>query len=217
MKRNLSYSEFRLFNRNRDEYVRHYVNGFEQEPTPQMVLGSIIHSTIADPRYPWLMELRKLGYEKRKIMIIRKLLDKMATKRSPQGEVGMTATTKSGIKLFSIFDGLDKKDRILYEYKTADYKDAWTQWTVDRHRQLSFYAYVFHLTYHSFFREIRLYFLNTKNATIKTFNTARGIRDIEHIGDEIEKCVEEMKSLGIWEKRLSREDRIRKSMIPLFV
>lgn len=215
MKKYFSYSEMRLWLKDKDEYIRQYVEGEERESTPEMILGTIIHNVLENPYHPWIRELEANNMAER-IPTITKLLGKMAFKRLPDPEFSITAKTKSGVLLFSKFDGFDKKQKLLAEYKTSDRPELWNKRIVDHHKQLSFYAYVYHRTYHSFFREIHLHYLNTAKGTLRTFTTARGIRDLRHIEDIIESVISEMKREGVWERRLSREDKVRRRTNPLF-
>jgi len=205
MKRYFSYSEYNLWNRNRDEYYRRYILGEEEEPDEKMRLGTIIHRTIEDPRYNWLYELRQMGYKGKQIKNIRKLLDKAMLLRPKESEVTLTADLE-GVKLLAIFDGLDKNERILDEFKTTDNNDSWHQWRVDWDEQLSFYALVYYFSYHKYFREIRLHRINTTTGTIRTFYTIRSLRDVKEIEKKIKKTISEIKEAGWWEKRLSRKE-----------
>ncbi len=216
MKEYISYSEMNLWYRDRAEYYRQYIQGIMKEPEPNQILGKIIHATIANPKYRWVKELKEQGYRGKRMVIIRKLMNGLMTKCPPDSEVGMRAITRDGIKLFAIFDGLDREGRVLYEYKSTDKQMAWMQPRVDRDEQLSFYAYVYHLVFHNYFREIRLIRANTKTGKTKTFYTSRGPKDIEYIADKIRKCVQEMKDNDIWEKRLSSKERSMLSQTKLF-
>jgi len=192
----------RLFRQDKRLYLRRYIEGIEDEPTPEQRLGKTIHSALEDMRYPWLKEVVR-----KKKKVVRTLLDKMSSKKlPPEKEVVMTAKTKRGINLISIFDGFNKKNRILIEYKTSE-NEAWSQWIIDDHQQLSFYAYVYWLNYHAYLKEIILYFLNTKTGKIKTFKTVRSKRDLMYIADQIDQTVNEIKQAGLWEKRLSYKER----------
>ena len=211
MKRFFSHSEFYLWNRDRQKYIDRYVKGIEEPKTRPMILGTIIHKTIEEPRYPWLQEMKKEGFDYDEIYVVRKLLNKV--KRPPKSEVTFT-TKDEDLSLITIFDGLDKENKILYEYKTS--KRDWTQYQVDTNTQLSFYAYVWQKLFHSYFSDIILFSLNTEKGTIKTFHTTRGPKDIWDIKEKIEKTHQEMKSAGIWEKRLSRQDKILQSNLTIF-
>jgi hypothetical protein len=203
LKKYFSYSEFYLYQHDPAKYIDRYINGVEQEPNPEMVLGTILHSAIENKKFDYLKALKESGLDKKKFKV-RKILDKVETKRPPKSEVSMFGETKSGIKLYGIFDGFDKENRELIEFKTAS-DDKWFQGRVDKLDQLSFYAYIYWLNSHAFFKEIRLYAINTEKATIKTFKTARSASDIWPMADSIEKVVKELKAFGLWDKRLGRE------------
>ena len=199
----------------REGYIRKYVEGIEEAPSPQMVLGKIVHAALEDPTDRWIEELKKHDLEHKKL-VVRKLLTKIHSKRPPEAEITMTAETPSGIRLLAILDGIDRPNRELIEYKTSEVEEMWNQRIADEHSQLSFYAYIYRLSHFSYFKEIRLYYLNTLKGNIKTYKTTRGPKDIEFIANRIETVVQEMKDVGIWEKRMSRKDRMEKMMTPLF-
>lgn len=205
----------RLWQKDREQYIRQYVNGEESPTSKEMMLGTIIHNALENPYYNWRKALEENDLLiKEQIVLI--LLGKMAFKRLEQGEFGITAKTKSGIILFSKFDGFDKKNKILGEYKTSERPELWSQRIVDMHLQLTFYAYVYRLTYRSFFREIQLHYLNTAKGTVKTYITSRGLKDLQYIEKMIEQTVSEMKQEGIWEKRMSKADKVLKATNTLF-
>lgn len=206
MKRYLSYSEMRSYEYGEHEYVNRYLLGVYPEPNIDMKLGTIIHRTIENPEYPWLQEMRAEGFSKSKIMKIRKLINKMYKKRPVQSEVMMTATDANGIELLAILDGFDKETRSMDEFKTSDRDEMWNQHIVNYHRQLDFYAYVYWLKYHQFFKEMRLHFLNTGKSTCQTFYTTRSMRDISETRKRVDTFVQLMMAKGYWERRVSRDD-----------
>lgn len=206
MKKYISYSEMRLWDLNQEEYIRRYIKGEEQEPNKEMILGTIIHRTLEDPRYEFQKAMLDAGFNRRKIKTVRTLIDKMVPKLPPEREVKIGAQMAGDIELFSVFDGFDPEQRILYEYKTSE-NEIWNQRIVNYHQQLDFYAMVYYLKFHSFFREIRLFFLNTKSGNVKTFKTARSIRDINMASYRVQKFYQQMIDRGLWNKRLSREDK----------
>ena len=195
----------RLWERDKEEYVRQYVEGITPEPEPWMRLGSVIHSTLETPEYPWMKEMveENLG----DIVAVRKALNKMSKKLVGEPEVTLIGKTAYGTSLMAVLDRLDRTDKIMSEYKTTNKKGSWTQWRVDNDDQLSFYAYVYKLTYHSFFKEIRLHEIDTVGGCVKVLLTARGPRDIGYIAEKVERVCDEIHDAGFWEKRLSREDR----------
>ena len=212
MKKFISYSEYLTWKNYRERYYDTYIKGIKNEPNEAMILGSVIHKALEEPKYEWIRELKKnnLG---NKIKIVRKLLDKAESKKVGKPEFTLIAK-KDDLKIFSIFDGFDKKERILNEWKTSD-NEKWSQKQLDIHLQLSFYAWVYYLTYHQFFTEIRLHFLNTKKGTIKTYKTVRSITDIKAIEKDVLKIVREIKDNGLWEKRLSKDDKCKENNLKL--
>ena len=210
MIKSLSYSELSSFLWNKDEWKSRYIDGISEPPNDKMILGKIVHQSLEDEKYPWLMALKQQLPQQNPIPI-RKILNKMSSKVAPAREVRVTATTKDGTGLLAYWDGFDKKERVLYEYKTSAELNQWQPWKVDFNRQLSMYAYMYKLKWHNFFREIRLFYLNTEKGTVETFLTARGPRDIDLVAREIKDAVAEMRSLGLWEKRLTKSQRALES------
>jgi hypothetical protein len=211
MKKYFSHSEFYTWNKSREEYIRQYVNGEEMATNQQMILGQIVHKTLEDKRFEWLKEL-KINKLENKRKVIRKVLDKAETKRPKESEVVMTAKTKDGLGLIGIFDGFDREMGALTEFKTTDNAERWNQYLVDINTQLSFYAWIYWLNFHDYFREIRLYAIDVAKGNIETFKTARSKRDIWDIEQRVNKAVGEIKRAGLWEKRLTREERSKQKL-----
>ena len=214
----LSWSELSIWEQDPTKHYRMYVQGISDPSTPQQELGSIVHKTIESPNYPWLKEMVSKSRPRHEQVIVRKLLDKIEGKRPKESEVFTVAQTPEGIPLLAIFDGLDKQDRILYEYKTSS-GSYWNQKTVDRHGQLTFYAYIYRLTFHQYFKEIQLHRLHTKTGTVKSFYTARGPMDLIEIHGRIKRCYDQLNAQGLWTLRKSKKERLKESqtMLPLSV
>jgi hypothetical protein len=207
MKKYYSFSEHKQFHRDRNLYYQQYIEGKQQEPKEEMVLGSIIHAALDDQKYNWLFELKQKGLTS-KTRIVRTLLDKMAMKpKPPQREEKATVICElEEIKLYAKFDGLDIKMRTMDEYKTSSH-EFWNQYVADQHQQLSFYSLVYWLSCHNYFTEMRLHYLNTLKGTVQTFKTVRSRRDNDVIKKEVLDTVGELKKLGWWDRRLSREEQ----------
>ncbi len=203
MRKFFSFSEFSLYHRNFDEWHKRYILGEKQEPTREMTLGTLIHSVAENPRFPIQQEMKRLGFSPRQRIAVLKMLPKM--KREGKSELVMT--TQSEPRLIGIFDGFDKEERTLYEFKSTANKWTWTQRKVDEAEQLSFYAKIYYENFHAFFKEIVLMRFNTVKGTVKTFRTARSLSDIKAITHEINKTVAEIKERGLWEKRLTSKER----------
>lgn len=211
----LSASELQLWRKDKDAYYKQYILGEYEPANAKMELGSLVHKAIEDPMYPWLKEMTDRQYSDETIKAVRKILDKADKIRAPEREVGMRATTAGDIPLIAIFDGFNKADRELDEYKTTDNKFRWNQYRVDVNFQLSFYAYVFYLNFHSFFTEMRLHQLNVASGSVKTFRTTRSRTDIETMDRLVTHAVAEMKVSGLWDKRLTKEERLKKQNLQL--
>jgi CRISPR/Cas system-associated exonuclease Cas4 (RecB family) len=212
MKKYFSYSEFSCFFWNKDEYYKRYILGEQEEPNEKMKIGKIIHSYLEDNYYPLTKEFKELGLDNKRIVVIKKMLDKIEPKLLPEHEKIIFADLK-GINLMAIFDGFDKRG-LLDDYKTTD-EHKWEQWKVDYNKQMSFYALVYKLCYHKYFRQIRIWELNTIKGTVKHYETARGPRDLKYIEAEILRAIYEIKNLNWWERRLSRKEREMKNQIKM--
>lgn len=215
MKKYVSYSELRSWEYDRDEYYRQYILGEPFEPNAAMELGTIIHATIEDPKFNWLKELVDRGYEEDRIKVVRRLVNKAMRKRPPKSEVTITAKTQFGTSLLAKLDGLDKKGRVLWEYKTTEKPGRWNQHSVDTNEQISFYAHVFRLKYHAYFSDIMLVAIDTLKGNVKTYHTARGPRDIDYMAEKVERLCDEIHQAGYWNLRLSKAERLSANQIAL--
>jgi len=207
MKQQFSYSEYYAFTHNRTKYFQEYIKGVKEPPNEKMKLGSAIHEWLDDPKYDIIKVLKEdFKIRGKRLLAIRKMLDKAWAKRLSESEVSIIGTMKDGTKLLAKIDTIDRKERIMADWKTTD-ESKRQQWWVDRDEQLSFYAFVYKLAYHKFLKEIQLYELNTIKGTCKTFYTARGYLDLKDIEQKIQRCIAEIKRLGWWELRKSRAER----------
>ena len=207
MKQYVSYSELSAYYWDKQRWYDRYILGKEEEMPERATLGSDIHKYWEDEKYPLTEKLKERGYTPKQVVAIKKAANKLVKWKLPEPEAKMYAELKNEIKLFGLFDSWDKENKILAELKTSDQEDAWTQWRVNNNEQLSFYALIYWKTYHGFLKEIRLHFLNPKKGTLKTFYTARGPKDLEHIYNKIQQFVQDIKNKGLWSQRLSREER----------
>ncbi len=214
-KKYFSWSELSSWCYSQEEYIKQYIDGAPFVPNAKMKLGTIIHAAIEDPKYPWFAKIEDdAELEKVDVQMVQKVLRKLAIKRAEDREVPMTAKTPYGTSLFAIFDGFNRETGVLHEYKTTD-KDKWNQALVDEHEQLSFYAYLYRLKFHGYFREMHLHAINVKKGTVTTFRTARGPKDIQYIADKIERVCDEIAQMGLWRKRLSRKEREKISPVTI--
>src|SRR3990167_7306878 len=147
MKDYLSFSEMCLFQTNPEEHYRRYVLGEESPMGPEANLGKIIHQAMENPKFNWIKELKDNKFE-HKELIVRKILDRGFQERGTEHEKWISTTLNNGTKLAGILDSFDK-DGYLWEYKTSEKPERWSQWIVDDHKQLSFYALIYWLNYHS--------------------------------------------------------------------
>ena len=206
MKKYVSYSELTLWERDREEYINRYIKGGETTPNVDMLIGTMIHNVVEDPRFEWLKQAREeFGFRGKKLLNLRKCITKLMITRPPETAAIMTADLDD-FKLFIEMDGYSRKEKELDEYKTTK-KSHWYPWQVHTNFQLDFYALTFYLRTHQFFREIRLREVDYGKGNIITHKTTRSYRDNKRTEDRIKSIVSEMKSLGIWKLRLSRQDR----------
>jgi hypothetical protein len=209
MKKALSYSEWYCWTKRPWEYNARYIEGIDQPETPAMNYGKIVHQAIENPMYEWQPAMLSKGFSRSQIHIARKLIDNVIGGRMEnpvESEVKLMADFND-IQLFSIFDGLNREQRILEEMKTTASPDRYTQWSVDFHDQVTFYALVYYQLFHAFFTDVRLLVMDTSKGTVKRYHTVRSRRDILDMADHINRCVGEMRTAGIWEKRLTRKER----------
>jgi hypothetical protein len=223
MKKAASFSELYLYTRDKERYIKRYVEGVD-EPEDEaserrMLLGKICHAALENPNYRWEKALIDGGFQE-KIPVFQTVLGKLAFKRLGKPEFPLMAKTRVGDNLFALLDDIDPKQHILNEYKTynSDGTDGekWFPNIVAQHKQISFYNWMYSLSRHRNFRVIFLYAIDLTNATVKTFETQRGPHDNEFIRGWAEGIIAEMKAEGLWEKRLSREDRVRQATHTLF-
>ena len=205
-KSHFSQSELYLWHHDKDAYIHKYVEGIEEEMPRRAVFGGLIHKSIEKDTFPVFEELKKQGFTKGEALVTRKVLDKVY--RAPEREVPLFSELK-GVKFIAVLDGLDRPAREMHEYKTTDNPNSWTQHRVDYLDQISFYVWVWRTTFHSFLRA-KLHRINTKSGAIKVYETSRGIRDINFIQDKVFETISDMKTCGVWEKRLSRKEREEK-------
>ena len=209
----LSYSETKLWYKNKDEYVRRYVLGQENEPTFDQMIGKIVHAALEEPRYPWLKQMREMKCRPKLVANAGIILRKMAPRLLPEREVVLVGTTRYKIKLLTIFDGLHRKEKRLQDYKTYGATDKghepWNQYIVNDHFQFSFYAWNWSLIFHSFFSDIEIDTINLGKGRVKVFHTARSMRDIEAVEHWAMEAIREMKHEKVWDKRLTRQQRMR--------
>jgi hypothetical protein len=206
----LSFSEARLWFKSREEYYKRYILGKEFEPTEPQRIGRIVHAALENPAYSWLKEIPSNLKQN-----IRKVLDKIEP--LPEHEVVLTARTKYGLPLLAIFDGLDRKQRKLVDYKTFSGREAWSQFIVDDHLQFSFYAWIWKLTYHSYFSDIEIDAINLDKGTVRKFHTVRSRRDIEYVEGWTNQAVREIKEAGWWDKRLNKTERAKLNTQPKII
>jgi hypothetical protein len=207
MKKYLSYSEIALFLKDKEEYKRRYIDGIVPEETKEQWLGSLIHEAVEKNSSlvsicPPIEITKKIEIP---IKVVNKLVRAVNKLPKPKEREKVVIAEFEGEKLLGIFDGFE--DECLYEFKTTNNKWIWTQRSVDYNLQLSFYALLYRLTYHSYFKRIFLYRINTEKGNVKKFETARGPRDVDYIADITKRVIKELKKINWWEKRIDNKGR----------
>lgn len=219
MKKYFSFSELYLWERSRDEYVKRYIDGIEEPEDSPRKLGKIVHHALENPNFRWEKSLIEGGFED-KVPIVQTVLGKLALKRLGNPEFTLVTRAKWGDQLLCQFDDFDPKNAYLNEYKTynsdGEGPEKWFPSIVAQHKQISFYNWALTLSRHRNFRAVFLYAIDLSRGTVKSFETQRGPRDNKFIESWAYNIISEIKKAGLWEKRLGREDRIKKTMTPLF-
>lgn len=202
MKRSVSYSELSCWERDKQEYEDRYIRGIEKEPTREMKIGTMVHRVISAPDYEWLKTAKELGVP---IPETTKVINKALAVRPDDVDVKMIAKLKD-VEIFISMDALDKRNRVMDEYKTTD-KPHWWPSQVHTFFQIDIYALVYYLVNHQFLREINLRELDYMKGNMRTIKTIRSDRDNRATSDRVLGIVSEIKKAGLWEKRLSRKER----------
>lgn len=216
----LSASELALWRKDKNLYYKRYILGETEPPNEKMKLGTLIHKAIENPKYPWLKIMVDEKYDDTTIRMVRKIMDKIDMEgkfRDGKPEVVLRAETENGIPLIAIPDRLNKVTRKMRDYKTTDNKFRWNKYRVDVNFQLTFYAYVYHLLYHQYFTEMFLDRIYTVTGTILSIPTIRSKTDIDMMDRIVHRSVAEMKAAGIWEKRLTKEERLKENQLKIIV
>jgi len=208
MKNTFSASEMYKWHRDREGYMRLYIEGIQDPPNDKMKLGTLIHNTIQDNRFPLIEEMKKEGYSKKQMLAARKAVSNIP---SPEKSEIFMSVEYGNVKLVGFADGLGNNDSELIEYKTTDNPQIWNQRNVDMNDQLSFYALIRYLKHHSYWKGIRLIRVNTITGSVRRYETARGYRDVQYMKDKVDKTILEIKDAGLWESRLSRKEIDRRN------
>lgn len=189
----LSYSQIRLWNSSREAYRDRYIKG-EKIETPAMKFGSEVADYLENPSGEW------------------KLLDELIDFYPyPEREKEIKVKLDE-IELLGYFDALDKKNRVIADYKVSI--NEWKQSKVDKNKQLSYYSLYTYLKYGWIPRECRIHWIGAEKNTdrygnlisydltgeFKTLKTERDITDLGKVKGEIKKAYKEIKQFYEEEK-----------------
>lgn len=212
MRKYLSYSEIATFYANKKEWYQRYIDGTETPATQPQTLGKIIHAALADPRYEYVPVLREHNLGRYQLPVSR-IIKKLAPHSLPEREKVLVATFEPGVQIKGIFDALDTKRRIIADFKTYENHGRWSQWSVDQNLQLSFYALLWKLTYHSYFTDMIIHAIDVKKGNVKHYHTVRGPWDLQHVQLWISQAVYQMKREGLFDKRLTLQERLQGTLV----
>lgn len=207
MKKTVSYSELIDWHYNRERYIKTYINGEPKEYAPEMTLGIQIHNYLESPYYPFVEECKKAGIENKKILQFQKIYPKIPIDGTHEKSV---MVKWNDVTLYSKFDLFREEEREVFDYKTTNNVDRWNQWNVDTNLQLSFYAFIYHLKYFKYLREVGIVQITLPEkgmrSSVRTYRTARGVKDLKEVSDWIISTIQEIKDAGLWEKRLGYKE-----------
>jgi hypothetical protein len=229
----ISYSEARVWYRNRQEHYKTYVLGERQEPTPAMVFGSYVHRVMEHPHVPFPKEMRVLAgywreqgrediaarFDRRHEFIVANIRSQMASRLMPEREWRRLVPLESGERLVIVLDGLDMPGRRMADYKTYTSTESegnyevWNNTVVGTHKQFSVYAFGWERLYHSYFREIEIDAIDVavwpkgsrKRNRVNVLLTNRDFGSCRWAEEWIETAIQQMKEVGVWTKRIDRK------------
>lgn len=165
----LSFSQLNTWERGEDLYRRMYLLGETPPNNANIHFGKELHECIEQDRPhidPVIEHARTYfpRYEKQEFVL----------------------DTKCEVcPLKAVLDGFDESTLGIGEYKTGV---NWTQGSVDKNLQLTFYAYCVYLKYGKMPSFIRLSWLNTVTLEMKTFETSRRMEDFIQLHGRISKA-----------------------------
>jgi hypothetical protein len=179
--------------------------GVKTPPTPQMILGSIVHQAIAEK---WgekrlAKELTEKNYTSDYIRTTTAIIDKVPRYPYKEERIVVQPFPENGLKapVLAILDGLNDVLKTIGEYKTTS--SGWSQQQVDEHDQLTLYSMVCYFTY-GFIPVCELHALNVKNGKIKTFISSRSQEKILALRDEINTMYLDLVERGWWERKYAK-------------
>src|SRR3990167_3055728 len=202
----LSWSEVWLYQNRPDEYYSQYILGIPQEPSREMLLGSIIHAGFEGQ--DWLKLLKDnnftADYERNVGEIMKFNLPVFPEKEVWLGEKGKFYE-ETDCPIASKADGRDKEKNLLLEIKTG--KNFWTQDMVDATNQITLYSFMYWKDTGKI-PETILISCNVNNGKVKMFPTNRTEKRMLDFCEEIKNIVKELKEKKWWNQRISSYQKI---------
>lgn len=186
----LSYSQISLWNSSPKSYRKRYILGHKIE-TPAMKFGKEVADYLENPDGTW------------------DILDEIRIVTPyPEREKGIFVKM-DGIKLIGYFDGFNKDDKEMADYKVSINK--WTQKDADRNEQLTLYSLFCYLKY-GWIPESKIHWLEAEKfidenglnysltGGLKTFKTKRSLKDLGKMKSKVIRTYEEIKEFYQKEK-----------------
>ena len=197
--RAISWSEWYVFYMKGEEaYYKQYIEGIREPPNQKMILGSVIHKMIEDPKYHWKQALNNAYFTSDIVRAVSKI-------EIPNVDINeLDLTIEGELPCRAIIDGvdIDLDDDIVmgYEWKTSS--SYWTQEKSDEHKQITHYCYCLWKKYKRLI-PFRLLSINTKNGKHRSFYTPRTMEQIMAWEQNLIAFRDDLINRGWWDKKIS--------------
>lgn len=179
----LSYSSWKLFRRNKQEWINTYLMGHSRD-----FKGTQFGKDFAKAR-----ELDQDNGDSDGNFA--RIFMPKYPKREHQMEATLTWKDLQQCTMHGKFDGYDPRKRLIADdkttYSTKGKAHVWTQKEVDELEQLTWYAYIFWKKFGTLPR-LELNWYNRNTNQIKTFRTVRTVKDFLKLNVEIKKTWREI-------------------------
>lgn len=189
----LSYSQYALWNSNKDAYRRRYYLNEKSPETAETIFGKKVG------RY--LEELDKTAVTDEE----REILNKVERYSKPEYKIEIDL---EGTKLLGYLDSFDPKKKRFLEYKTSHKnkqgEDYWTHKKVQNHEQLDFYSLLVEMKHGKVQDDCKLVYMETEVTPVTYKGRETGKRHISLNGEikVFERTVEDWERTHIKEKIL---------------
>jgi len=208
--RYISYSEMYCFYEyGKDEYYKRYILGIQESPTEPLIFGSIVHELLANPKYNWREEIKKLMREPQDtyIRIIEKII---ATVPCCERHEVKLFIKQPEFCLFAGIDGVDNKINkdvnFLTEYKTG--QAIWIKERVNESEQITMYTLCWFLETGNLL-PYNLISISSKNGKSSEFKIHRTKSQIDEFYKKLLQFKKDLLELGFWDKKVKFNDRIK--------